>query len=811
MIKDRVKRRVDSRWRAVLLLLTVIQVVVALPAGAQQPQGELASLFGRVTDEADAPVAGAVVTLIESGTSAQRRTTLSDAEGAYRLVGVPAGRYRVAAAHLGFAAEEREVVLRGGERRRLDLALRIEAVVLEGIDVRARRDAARERARFETEAGVTARVVSAEQIKLLPGLAEADVLRSIEVLPGVISTSDFSSAFNVRGGSADQNLILLDGFPIFNPFHLGGLFSVFNSDALARAELFAGGFGAEYGGRVSSVLTVESRAGGGEGEGLRGEAGVSLLASRLALHGNLPAAVPRLLGGREGGWLLSGRRSYFDKLLAPVVDFPYHLTDLQGHINVGVAGGGRIRFTGYTGRDVLDLSDFTPPGGSDAESVLRLRWNWGNDVLGARWEQPLGGGAWLLDTRAGFSRFRDELVLLDFDDTRFGGAISQLMLRSDLRRDFASASVATGIEVSRMEYENSAETGGTSFFSRADHGVLGSGYGALRWRPAESWIVEPGVRLDVWNAADTTRATFSPRLAVKRFLDSDQEAAVKLAIGRYTQFLHSLRNEEFPLSNDVWILAGPSVPAVVSDQLQVGIEQFWGEEWYASVEAYGRLFRGVTEFNPAGDPNDVSDDVHDGTGRSYGLDVLVRRSMGRLTGWTTVSLLRAERSFPNPLADGWEDLPPTVSFPPIFDRRVDVDLVLEYRLPWEVQAGARWNFGSGLPYTRPVAQYVGWEYDLREGDYRLPTSRARRDGVPLYVVLGERNTQRYPAYHRLDMTLRRTFQPRWGTLTPYLQVLNGYNRRNVLFYFYNYNRNPPTRSGISMFPLLPTIGVEASF
>ncbi|MGI9179162.1 MAG: TonB-dependent receptor [Longimicrobiaceae bacterium] len=808
---DKARRFVHSGPGAMLLLLNLFVAVLALPAQAQQPRGEPVSLFGRVTDEADAPVAGAVVTLTESGAGPQRRTTLTDAEGAYRLVGLPAGRHRIVVAHLGYANEEREVSLAAGERRRLDFTLRIEAVALEGIDVRARRDAARERARFETEAGVTARVVSAEQIKLLPGLAEADVLRSIEVLPGVISTSDFSSAFNVRGGSADQNLILLDGFPIFNPFHLGGLFSVFNSDALARAELFAGGFSAEYGGRVSSVLTVESRTGGGEGEGLRGEAGVSLLASRLALHGNLPAAVPRLLGGREGGWLLSGRRSYFDKLLAPVVDFPYHLTDLQGHVNVGVAGGGRLRLTGYTGRDVLDLSNFTPPGSADAESVLRLRWNWGNDVLGARWEQPLRSGAWLVDTRAGFSRFRDELVLLDFDDTRFGGAISQLMLRSDLRGDLGSASVATGIELSRMEYENSAETGGTSFFLRADRGLLGSGYGTLRWRPGESWIVEPGARVDVWKAADTTRATFSPRLAVKRFLGSQQEAAVKLAVGRYTQFLHSLRNEDFPLSNDVWILAGPSVPVVVSDQLQLGVERFWGEEWYASVEAYGRLFRGVTEFNPAGDPNDPSDDVHDGTGHSYGLDLLVRRSMGRLTGWTTVSLLRAERSFPNPLADGWEDLPPTVSFPPIFDRRVDVDLVLEYRLPWEVQAGARWNFGSGLPYTRPVAQFVGWEYDLRDGDYRLPTSRPRGDGVPLYVVLGSRNTQRYPAYHRLDMTLRRSFHPRWGTLTPYLQVLNGYNRRNVLFYFYNYNRNPPTRSGISMFPLLPTIGVDASF
>src|SRR5690606_32951268 len=153
------------------------------------------------------------------------------------------------------------------------------------------------------------------------GLAEADVLRAVELLPGVVSTSDFSSAFNVRGGSADQNLILIDGFPIFNPFHLGGLFSVFNSDAIARAELLAGGFGAEYGGRVSSVLNVESDAGAPERVEVAG--GVSLLATRLLVR----APLPERLG--EGSRVGPGRRSYFDVLLPPLADFPYHLTDLH--------------------------------------------------------------------------------------------------------------------------------------------------------------------------------------------------------------------------------------------------------------------------------------------------------------------------------------------------------------------------------------------------------------------------------------------------------------------------------------------------
>src|SRR5690606_20976694 len=200
-----------------------------------------------------------------------------------------------------------------------------------------------------------------------------------EVLPGVVSTSDFSSAFNVRGGSADQNLILLDGFPVFNPFHLGGLFSVFNADVLGGAELLAGGFGAEHGGRVSSVLNVETKDFTGTEFG--GAAGVSLLASRFSLHGGLPSSSVR------GGWFVSARPSYFDQGRADGVGLPYHLTDLQGGLTLGVPGGGQVRLVAYTGDDVLDMSKRESKRKDDSDADIRIKWSWGNDVLGLRWDQ----------------------------------------------------------------------------------------------------------------------------------------------------------------------------------------------------------------------------------------------------------------------------------------------------------------------------------------------------------------------------------------------------------------------------------------
>ncbi len=786
--------------------------LISMPAPALQVPRQ-ATLQGRITDEADSPVAEALVELLPAGGQAAGgqaplRSTISAADGRYLLVGIGPGAYRLRVQRIGFETRIVELILSAGEVRRLDLALNPAPLRIDSLLVESARGTQRERARFEAEAGTTSRVVNSTELKILPGLAEADVLRAVEVLPGVISTSDFSSAFNVRGGSADQNLILLDGFPIFNPFHLGGLFSVFNSDVLARAELLAGGFGAEHGGRVSSVLNVETRDYTGEEFG--GEVGVSLLASRFSLHGSLPAP-----GALEGGWFVSARRSYFDKILPADIGLPYHLTDLQGGLTLGLPRGGQLRLTAYTGDDVLDMSKQEPKRRTeedDGSEMLRLKWSWGNDVLGLRWDQPWGG--WVSTARIGYAGFAESFGIIDIAGPSYRSRLRQFFARADLARDLTpDLALRLGAEANWLRAHNTIDGGGTIFWDQRDRGTLGGGFAQLAWRPNDAWLLESGLRLDAWAAGDTTIVLPSPRLALKRFLGAERDAAVKLALGRYTQFLHSLKDESLPIGNDTWILAGRNTPAVTSDQIQLGVEKYWGGSWSASAETYLRHFRGLVMLHTADDFNDPDDDYLTATGRSYGLDLLLRKSAGRWTGWTTVSLLKAERTFPDPLAGGWVDVPPTHTYAPGFDRRLDIDLVLQFELSKATELGLRWNFGSGLPYTRPVAQHIWWEYDPSTGRYRIPPDNVHEepDAPPLLVVLGPRNGARYPAYHRVDVSLRRTFERRWGTATPYLQVLNLYNRKNPLFYFYNYAKSPATRSGISMFPVLPTIGVEVSF
>ncbi|MGD8277524.1 MAG: TonB-dependent receptor [Gemmatimonadota bacterium] len=751
------------------------------------------TLVGRVHTAEGRGVPAALILAGRGADTATVRAAETDDLGRFRMADLAPGEWTLRIRRIGYDDADTSATVTAGGTVTVEFVLRESAISLPGVAV----EVDRQRASFREQAGATTRHITREEMKRVPGVAEADVLRAIELLPGVVSTSDYSSAFNVRGGSADENLILLDGFPIYNPFHLGGFFSVFNADMVARAELLAGGFPAEYGGRVSSVLNVESDA---SGIGTSFDAGVSLLATRLAVGGEIPAGPAAALGLGTARFRLSARRSYFDQLFRPFFDFPYHLTDLQAFFEGWTRSGARVTLTAYHGRDVLDLA-------ATDSFPLQVFWQWGNDVVGLRAMQPLAQGM-TLDGRIGYTRFSTGLEFPDFGDTDFRSRIDQWTAHLDVEKRGALGTLKVGLDANRFEYANQATTGGTDFRRSGDAGWLTSAFLQTVIEPGP-WLIELGARLDTWSAGSPGRggtiSTASPRVAVKRFLGRD--AALKIAAGRYTQYLHSLRDEELPLGLDIWVLSGPRAPEIVSNQLQGGVEVFFGAGWFASLEAYVRDLDGVATNNFADDPNDPFDDLIGGTGHSLGTDLFIRRDRGRWQPALAVSWLRARRSFADPTLG---IVPaPIVEYPPIFDRRLDIELTLNTTLPRGIEAGLRWNYGSGLPYTKPVGGYTLFRQEaVNQGRRAFPLPE---DSAQLGVVLGPRNGERYPAYHRLDVSFRRAYRKRWGTLTPYLDILNIYNRKNPLFYFYQFERTPPTRSGISMFPLLPTIGVEARF
>jgi hypothetical protein len=774
-----------------------------LPIGVE---AQAASVQGRVRDEAGAAVYGATVALLVDADTTDveprpLRTALTDALGIFRLEAVPAGSYRIHVGLIGFEAHESALAVAGEGRHDVDVRLARSAVALEGITVEAARG--RERVSFEREAGSTVREITRDEVIRLPGLAEPDPVRAVEVLPGVVSTSDLSSAFHVRGGSADQNLILLDGVPVLSPFHLGGFFSVFNADMLRRAELQSGGFSAQHGGRVSSVLQIESDAGDGR---FRADAGMSLLATRVALAGGLGGAAGAL-GLREGRWRASVRRSYLDVVLRPFFHFPYHLTDFQGVFEGWTGRGDRISLSGYSGRDRLDLGKLDPE-----TFPLRIGWGWGNDALGVRWTRARDGGG-TAELSGGVTRFGSDLGFPDFADIRFRTGVSQLFARADLSdRPAPGWRVQRGVSVDRLEFDNLAEAGGTVFGQGDGLGWLWGGYALVEWTQPNAWILEGGARLDIWMPQPGTESVqLAPRFAAKRFFRGGR-TAVKAAVGRYTQFVHSLRDEELPIGLDVWVVATEAVPALRSDQVQAAVETYLWNDWFVSTEVYRRSFDGVVAFNPAENPNDAQDDILSGRGESVGVDVLLRKERGSWGGWLALSWLRARRTFPDFLA------PPTpeggvseTEYPPVFDRRVDLDVVLRFPLPWSWEGGMRWNLATGTPYTRPLGNYAYFRPRFADRGGRFTWNQDEGDFGRWAVALGGRNGDRYPTYHRLDVSARRTFEKTWGAVTPHVDVLNVYHRRNVLLYYYEYQHDPPRRWGISMFPLMPTVGVEVSF
>lgn len=792
-----ISQRTRIDWAARRLASVALALAFGMGLAPRGAQAQASTVQGQIRDEEGTAVFGATVSLYRG----DRRLYGADTDrlGSFRISEVLPGPYEMGVQALGYGELVDTLDVGFATTETLDLRLERSALRLEGIAVQAERS--RQRRRFEEVPGPTVREMDRSEVRWVPGVAEPDPVRAIEVLPGVVSTSDFSAAFHVRGGSQDQNLILLDGIPIFSPFHLGGLFSVFNADMIDRVELMSGGFPAEHGGRVSSVLEIDSDPGSGD-FGVDG--GVSLLSSRAAVAGSLPKGIADALGHANVRYRLSARRSYFDVLLKPAFEFPYHLTDLQGVVEGWTRSGGRISVSAYSGKDVFDLTSI-----DNEDFPLRVDWDWGNDAVGARWTQPRNGGG-SVDVRANFSRFGTGLVFPDFGDTEFDSRIRQAQLRTDFDfRPTSRWSFQTGAMAQRLSYDNSFVTGGTDFGGGSGTGNLLGSYVQARWSSPRRWLMEIGLRGDVY-APEPGATVFepAPRIAVKRFVGSG-DVALKVAAGRYTQFLHSLRDEELPLGIDIWVLAGARAPHTVSDQIQLGIEGFEDIDWYWSVEGYFRRFDGVVAFNPADDPNDALDDILGGEGTSWGVDLMLRKETGAVQGWIALSFLKAERTFPDALSPLEEK--PRITYPPIFDRRLDADLVFRYPAPWGWTGGVRWNLGTGIPYTRALGSYAYYQPRYVDGG-GLDWTGDDQDGTGGYgVVLGERNSSRYPTYHRLDLSFRRTFPKSWGSLTPYLNLVNLYNRRNALFYFYQYEQDPPVRSGISMFPVLPTIGLEVTF
>jgi hypothetical protein len=768
-------------WTEVAALLVALGGVGAPGTlGAQDTRGDsLGGVQGTVRDAASgAPVPAATVRV--DGT---RLGTLADDAGRYRLPGVPAGTVTVVVQRVGYEGERRTVTVRAGVTTTLDVALRAATTALATVRVAAD---PRDREEFRRAPGPGILTVTRDAFTRVPVIGEPDVLRVVQLLPGVVAPNDFTAGYNVRGGESDQNLILLDGYPLYNPFHLGGLFGTFIDETVGGFELLPGVFPARHGTRLSSVLDVTPRV--EERSGVHGSAAVSVLASSLTLAGTAR--------GRTS-WSVSARRTYADRFVALLSDnqLPYWFTDVQAHLRHRLAGGGTLSATLYTGSDILAASLATF-GDSSRAGAGALRFDWGNTLLGAAYTQPLralaGGDSAALMQRVSRTGFGTGLNLGSGSLT-FDNQLSEWRAWGEATRWQGIGETRAGYEWSayRTTYRVAApaaaaepfldETSAPSALSLyADHTV--------RW---PRLAARAGVRGETVTGTDW--AGLSPRLSLKWF--ASPALAVTAAAGATSQWTPAFRNEQAPVRLfDFWLTANRTTPVARAWQQSLGAERWVGRSRFVRLEGWHKRYTRLPATNLANDPNRRGDEFIITTGRSYGADLLLRQlESERLAGWLAYSYGVSVR-------DG-----PAGRFAPVQDRRHNLNLVASYQASPRYRVGMRLGLGTGTPFTDIVGQVVRRRYDPISNSFELGALETNREPVG-----GPRNGARFPLFQRLDVSLTREGQGRlrWA---PYLSLINAYNARNVFTYIFDFEDNPPTRTAFSQFPLLPTAGVSLSW
>lgn len=781
------------RAAARLALAALAAALAPAAAGAQGvATGVIAGVVTIRGDSAESaerlapPLGQATVTF---GGGPRARAAFTDVLGRFIIADAPAGEGMLVVRRLGYRTAQRTVTVVAGDTIRVAIALEREVQTLPGV----RTDAtAAGMESFTARPNVGTLAMPARAMVGVPSVGEPDVVRVVQLLPGVQARNDFSTGLNVRGGSADQNLVLLDGIPIYNPFHLGGLFSTFIDATVGGIELMTGAFPSRYDGRLSSVLDVRSA--DEERRGVHATVDASLLAATGRASGTV---------GSRGSWSLAARRTYADAVASAFSEdaFPYHFRDLHARASWLLPGDVRLSATAYAGRDVLnlDLAGFASDTTVARAGEGRWAYDWGNRALGATLSKdfaPSRGLGWLLgdgatvEQRVSASGFSTRLDVGDGAKTQ-KSAIRDVRAAGSFTARGAAHDRSIGYEVAAygVRYASRSAATGTVDYDIAQRPVSAAAWIDDLWRVSPRWLVEGGVRGETLTG--TGWSFVSPRLSVKYF--ATPNVALTAAAGRVSQYVHSLAGDSPFRFFDVWLASDDYIP----------VESAW--HWVAGaerrvtrgslrVEGWVKRYDQVLDAVLADDPSRRGDEFLPATGLAYGADLLARwQPSAGPTGWVSYSYGVSERERGG------------VRWAPGNDRRHDLNVVATWRRG-RYQWGARFGYASGTPYTPIVGEIVRRVYD--------PTTGTWGTGNPQTFVeplAGAHNSARLPAAHRLDVHVAREMVWRGATWAPYASVVNAYDAKNIFVYVYDYSTSRPTRRAYRQFPILPSVGVRVAF
>ena len=772
-------------------------IITILVLGTGYGQTRSGRINGYLRDaETGEPLLHANVSLKQTGIGAATNNS-----GYYIITNIPPGNYTLQVMMMGYARTEKAISVVGGLEERHDFEIAPASIEGQEVIVTGARQ------RFEKEIEVSAVNLTMRDVKLMPAFVEADIFRTLQLLPGVQSSSDFSSALVVRGGSPDENLIMLDGIEIYNPFHLGGVFSTFNADAIADAEFLAGGFPAKYGNRISSVLSITGREGNSKNRKLFGDKPIGKFIDLSEVHGEVNLLSSKILGEGplyKGSWMLSGRRTYFDQVARlyywakdDPMKWKYYFYDVQGKIIQNINPTNRLAFSHYGGQDriAFDLEQ------SDAE--VTFRWDWGNTTNSVEWR-------WVPNSKfvSTFSfantnyKFDVDLEYSSKDSTGSSSGsnfivyneIDDWTVKETLDWYISSQHTVTmGLEAKDLGIKFSLGTGDMLFLDEDENNMIYSGMLQERWQPNPVIMLQAGMRISKYSAHENIY--YEPRLGIKYLLNTN--LALKGAWGVYNQFIFTAQDEDAILSIvDFW---NPIPENYKSKQVQhfiVGLEQWLGEGWFASLEGYYKPYNNTLVINPKNVFSDPDDDYTEGTAEIYGTELLLKKSSGKLTGWLGLSYMQSQQEF-DFNNDGQSVESDGEIYSSKYDQPFSVNLVLGYTLSQKNSFGMTLSSSSSNLYT-PTVAYVPTQ-NGSGFDYGNPYSNLKE-------LKGPRNSARYPDYFRIDVSYARQITPFGVEGTFKFQIINVTNHFNT--FFYNMDLEDQTVEGIGMFPFLPTFGVE---
>ncbi len=707
----------------------------------------------------------------------------TDFDGFFTITNVPEGNYQLVATYIGYDSLAISITIQSNQITYQRITIQASSVELSTVNISAKKEKAR------SEVQVSTITVTPQQITALPSIGgQADIAQYLPVLPGIVFTGDQGGQLYIRGGSPVQNKILLDGMTIYNPFHSLGFFSVFETETIRSIDVLTGGFNADYGGRISAVVDIKTR------EGSKKRFGGSIAANpfqgRVLVEG--PLIKLEETKGSSLSFLITGKHSYIDQTspsLYPYatendsIGLPFNFTDLYGKLSFIAANGSKINLFGFNFKDkvnydqLADLSWNTSGAGlsfslipNNSSAIIGGNFSFSDYDIGLEESdgKPRKSGITSFNAGLNFTFFGNN------SEANYGFEVN------GFRTEFEFINF---LDLSIEQFENTTELAGFVKYKKQ----------------VGNLIIEPGLRAQFYASLNTF--SIEPRLGLK--YNVNDQLRFKLAGGLYSQNLISTVNERDVVNLFVGFLSGPDEgifkPGTnerTGNRIQkaahaiAGLEIDLGKSLELNIEPYFKDFNQLINLNR----NKLSPQESDyavETGEAYGIDFSAKYETSNLYLWATYSWGKVNRN------DGEQ------VYPTIFDRRHTINLLGTYQFgenqAWETSA--RWNMGSGFPFT------------LTQGFYTFFTFE---EGINTDVLTGNpdlgiiyddvRNGGRLPYYHRLDVSLKRNFSfSKYAQLEVVASVTNAYNRENIFFFDrVQYERQ-------NQLPILPSLGVTFKF